>query len=382
MKTICVAGLKGGIAKTNTAISLAYVAANEFNKKVLLIDNDSQSSASILLGITPNNYDKRTPFSNIPEALEKLDEEDLSYEIDELDDEEEEDEDYEEELDVNGIHTILGEMIDRGAPVRDGQGNVIVPGKVPELDKELIDQCIHTPTYRILEKVEDEEGKPVRDEQGKVVRKNIEYEFGFDVIPSTEYLSDIQIFWDDRHMGAENYRLRGKQLSMVVEFISENYDYDLCIIDNPPSLDLLSANGLAAAIIGGGGIIIPASQDKQSLYSLKRIKRTIRTIKDGIGGRIGILGVLLTIFNEKRTVDRYIAKTVGHDLRLYVFDTRISETNDAKKAVLSGLILPQINERNYKENVKLFKEIEKRQKYLESREEKKDGNFGNVPKNS
>jgi len=50
-----------------------------------------------------------------------------------------------------------------------------------------------------------------------------------------------------------------------------------------------------------------------------------------------------------------------------VFNTKISETNDAKKAVLSGLILPQINDRNYKENVKLFKEIEKRIDYLSNR---------------
>ena len=75
----------------------------------------------------------------------------------------------------------------------------------------------------------------------------------------------------------------------------------------------------------------------------------------------------MTIFNEKRTVDRYISKTVGHDLRLHVFRTKISETNDAKKAVLSGLILPQINERNYKENARLFKEIEKRQDELSQR---------------
>lgn len=359
MKTICVAGLKGGIGKTNTAISLAYVAANEFNKKVLLIDNDSQSSSSILLGVTPNNYDKRTPFSNIPEALEKLKNEDLSYEIDELDDPEPTDEDYEDELDVNGIHSILYEMIQRGKE----------SDSIPQLDTNLIDEAIYTPTYKWTQVKKDENGKAVRDENGKVVRESLEYEFGFDIIPSTEFLSDVQLFWDEYHMGHPNWVQRGRQLSMVVDFIDRNYDYDLCIIDNPPSLDLISINGLAAA--RSGGVIIPVSQDKQSLYSLKRIKRNLRTIKQSNRGHIGILGVLLTIFNEKRTVDRYISKTVGHDLKLYVFDAKISETNDAKKAVLSGLILPQINERNYKENTKLLKEIEKRQAYLSERKPQK-----------
>ena len=356
MKTICVAGLKGGIGKTNTAISLAYVAANEFGKKVLLIDNDSQSSSSILLGVTPNNYDKRTPFSNIPEALEKLEEEDLSYEIDELDEPESED-DYEDELDVNGIHTVLYEMIERGHK----------NDALPTLDTELIDEAIYRPTFKWNQRKVNEEGKAVRDEEGKVVRENVIYEFGFDLMPSTEYLSDVQLLWDERNMGKENFKQRARQLSMIVDFIDKNYDYDYCIIDNPPSLDLISINGLSAA--RSGGIIIPVSQDKQSLYSLKRIKRNMRTIKNANKGHIGILGVLLTIYNDKRTVDRYISKTVGHDLKLNVFNTRISETNDAKKAVLSGVILPIINDRNYKENVKLFKEIEKRQEYLQKRQE-------------
>ncbi|MBQ6148478.1 MAG: AAA family ATPase [Oscillospiraceae bacterium] len=357
MKTICVAGLKGGIAKTNTAISLAYVAANEFDKKVLLIDNDAQSSSSILLGVTPNNYDKRTPFSNIPEAISKLENEDLSYVEDDLRTSETSDDDYEDELEVDGLHSVLYEMIERGR-----EGNMI-----PELNKELIDSAIYTPTYKILETAKDDEGKIIRNEEGKVVRETNTYEFGFDLMPSTEFLSDVQLLWDEKNMGRTNWMQRGRQLSMIVDFIDKNYDYDLCIIDNPPSLDLISINGLAAARTGG--VIIPVSQDKQSLYSLKRIKRNLRVIIQSNKGHIGCLGVLLTIFNEKRTVDRYISKTVGHDLRLHVFTTTISETNDAKKAVLSGLILPQINERNYKENVRLFKEIEKRQAELSQGQE-------------
>ena len=51
MKTICIAGLKGGIGKTTTATSLAYLFANEQNKKVLLVDADSQGNASMTFGV-------------------------------------------------------------------------------------------------------------------------------------------------------------------------------------------------------------------------------------------------------------------------------------------------------------------------------------------
>ena len=156
MKTIAVSGLKGGISKTTTCLSLAYVASNEYNKKCIVIDFDSQSSASILVGVTPNNYDKRTPFDDIPEALNKLEDEDLSYSVDYLDDYDDNgkplkvlrhDDDI-DELDVDGIHTILDDMMTRGK-----EGNCI-----PSISKELIEKCIHTPTYSILETKTDKKG--------------------------------------------------------------------------------------------------------------------------------------------------------------------------------------------------------------------------------
>lgn len=352
MKTVAVSALKGGVGKSTTALSLAYVIGNEFDKKVLLIDIDPQSSASILLGVTPNNYDKRTPFADIPAALAKLNDEDLTYEEDFLE-EEDPDDDYENEININGIHTIFEAMMD----------DSLASGVLPRINKDLVDKCIHKPTYSVLETKIDENGKAVKGEDGKFVRDRNYYLFNFDVIPSTEYLSDIQLMWDERHMGKLNYINRGVQLKMLLKFIEENYNYDYCIIDCPPSLDLLSANAIAAA----DGVIIPASQDKQSLYSLKRIKRNVSQIKSHFEGHLGILGIVLTIFNEKRTVDRYIAKTVGHDLRLHVFNSKISETNDAKKATLSGYILPQINSRNYNETIGLFKEILERIEYLENR---------------
>lgn len=368
VKTIAISGLKGGISKTTAALSLAYVASNEFNKKVIVIDFDSQSSASILLGVTPNNYDKRTPFDDIPAALEKLKEENLDYEIDYLDDYDDngdlrkdsfELDDGEDELDVNGIHTILDYMVETG------RENKCIPS-VPE---ELLRKCIHTPTYTILETKKDKNGKTVKDKNGKIVRERVPYEFGFDIIPSTEYLSDIQLIWNEEYMGPINFKARGMQLKIIIDAIKKFYpDYDYCIIDLPPALDLLFSNAAYAADCA----LIPVSEDKQSLFSLMRIKRNIKIIKEYANKNnenyIGILGIVLTIFNERRSVDRYISKTVGKDLKLHVFNTRITETNDAKKAVLSGLILPQINERNYKENCELFKEIDERFDKMKQRE--------------
>lgn len=359
MKVIAVAALKGGVGKTTTSLSLAYIAANEMNEKVLLIDSDGQSSSSIVLGVTPNDYDPRTPFDNISNVMNKLKDEDLSYEedmmLDIVDD---------GGLDVNGLHTIYESMILDGKEC---------------LNKDLIDECIHRPTYSISQIKRDEDGKYKRSDDGRVIREKVTMDFGFDLLPSTEYLNDIQLYLPRTALSTENglvenkmYKSNGTALNTILEFIEKNYDYDTVIIDCPPSLELLTANALYAA---KSGVVICASQDKQSLFSLIRIKRNMGMIIRNNKNHNGILGILQTIYKKGRTVDEYIAKTVGYDTKLHVFKTKISETTDAKKALLPGLILPQINTRNYNETVSLYKEIIKRIKYLDEQKEERNKNF-------
>lgn len=348
MKVIAVAALKGGVGKTTTSLSLAYIAANEMNEKVLLIDSDGQSSSSIVLGVTPNDYDPRTPFDNILSVMNKLKDEDLSYEEDMLIDDVDDD-----TIEVDGLHTIYENMI------LDGKGC---------LTKEMIDQCIHRPKYTISEIKKDNDGKYKKGADGKVIREKISMDFGFDLIPSTEYLNDIQLYLSrnviDSQQGIKNqvYSSNGTVLSTVLKFIEKNYNYDTVIIDCPPSLELLTANALFAA---ESGVVICASQDKQSLFSLLRIKKNLSLIVRKNRKHNGILGILQTIYKKGRTVDEYIAKTVGYDTKLHVFNTKISETTDAKKALLPGLILPQINARNFNETISLYKEINKRIEYLD-----------------
>mgnify|MGYP004530332001 CR=1 FL=1 len=65
-RCIAFAGLKG-VGKTTQTLSVAYCASNEYDKKVLAIDLDPQSSSSIILGITPNNYDAPVAYGSLTE---------------------------------------------------------------------------------------------------------------------------------------------------------------------------------------------------------------------------------------------------------------------------------------------------------------------------
>lgn len=58
MKTISIINLKGGVAKTLTADSMAHVLATFYNKRVLLVDNDKQGNTSKAFGV--HSYDDKS----------------------------------------------------------------------------------------------------------------------------------------------------------------------------------------------------------------------------------------------------------------------------------------------------------------------------------
>jgi len=56
MKVICIINLKGGVAKSISAINIAHILATKHSKRVLLIDCDKQGNTSKFFGV--HSYDK------------------------------------------------------------------------------------------------------------------------------------------------------------------------------------------------------------------------------------------------------------------------------------------------------------------------------------
>jgi chromosome partitioning protein len=94
-------------------------------------------------------------------------------------------------------------------------------------------------------------------------------------------------------------------------------EYDLVLIDCPPSLGLITLNMLAAA----DGILIPLQCEYYALEGLSQLLNTVQMIQRGVNTELAIDGVLLTMFDARLNLSRQVV----NDAREY-FGDRVFKT--------------------------------------------------------
>jgi chromosome partitioning protein len=86
---------------------------------------------------------------------------------------------------------------------------------------------------------------------------------------------------------------RELQLGRALDQVTQDYDYIL--IDNPPSLGLLTINGLSAA----REVLIPVQCEYLALEGLGQLLETIQLVKDSLQPDLSILGAVLTMYDSR-----------------------------------------------------------------------------------
>ncbi len=94
-------------------------------------------------------------------------------------------------------------------------------------------------------------------------------------------------------------------------------DYDLILIDCPPSLGLITINMLAAA----DGLLIPLQCEYYALEGLSQLLNTVQMIQRGVNTGLVVDGVLLTMFDTRLNLSRQVV----NDAREY-FGDRVFQT--------------------------------------------------------
>ena len=94
------------------------------------------------------------------------------------------------------------------------------------------------------------------------------------------------------------------QLKAALERVQDKYD--LILIDCPPSLELLTLNGLMAA----EGILVPGQCEYYALEGLTDLMATLRMVKKRLNPRLEIFGVALTMFDGRTNFSTQVAQEV------------------------------------------------------------------------
>jgi chromosome partitioning protein len=129
---------------------------------------------------------------------------------------------------------------------------------------------------------------------------------------------------------------REQLLQKAIVPVVERYDYIL--IDCPPSLGLLTINALTAAT---DGVIIPVQCEYLALEGLTLLIHTINLVRDNLNPRLGIRGLLMTMYDTRTNLSRQVVEEVRAHFADKVFDTiiprnvRLSEAPSHGETILS-----------------------------------------------
>ena len=124
---------------------------------------------------------------------------------------------------------------------------------------------------------------------------------------------------------------RERQLANALEKIRANYD--LILIDCPPSLELLTLNGLCAA----DGILVPVQCEYYALEGLSDLMSTLRMVKRKMNPRLEIFGVALTMFDGRTNFSTQVAQEVRRHFPGKVFATVVPRNIRLAEAPSHGI---------------------------------------------
>jgi len=109
--------------------------------------------------------------------------------------------------------------------------------------------------------------------------------------------------------------------------------WDVCLIDCPPSLGLLTINALVAA----QSILVPLQTEFFALEGLSQLLQTIERIRARFNPELSILGVALTMFDRRNNLSSQVADDVRACLGKVVFETVIPRNVRLSEAPSHGI---------------------------------------------
>ena len=146
---------------------------------------------------------------------------------------------------------------------------------------------------------------------------------GLDIVPSTVDLSGAEV-------ELVNVSERTDRLKTALHGDAR---HDVCLIDCPPSLGLLTLNALTAA----DTLLVPLQCEFFALEGLSQLLKTVEQVQQRFNPALGIVGVVLTMFDRRNRLTDQVAADVRSCLGNLVFETVIPRNVRLSEAPSHGL---------------------------------------------
>ena len=147
---------------------------------------------------------------------------------------------------------------------------------------------------------------------------------GYDVVGANRELAGAEV---------EMVELERRERRLKTALAAVDAEYDFVLIDCPPSLSMLTLNGLCCA----HGVIVPMQCEYFALEGLTDLVNTIKQVKANLNDDLQIIGLLRVMFDPRITLQQQVSDQLKAHFGDKVFDSVIPRNVRLAEAPSYGL---------------------------------------------
>lgn len=148
---------------------------------------------------------------------------------------------------------------------------------------------------------------------------------GLDIVPAVVDLSGAEI-------ELVEFEERTHRLKKALD-AGDDGQWDICLIDCPPSLGLLTLNAMVAV----ESLLVPLQCEFFALEGLSQLLQTVERIRARFNRALSVMGVVLTMYDRRNKLTEQVSDDVRACLGNVVFDTVIPRNVRLSEAPSHGL---------------------------------------------
>ena len=162
------------------------------------------------------------------------------------------------------------------------------------------------------------------------------------VAPTVPELANVEVQMADME---DKFRVLKKAIDTVKD------DYDYVIIDSPPSLSLLTVNGMIAADY----LLLPVQTEFYALEGVAQLLESMNLVKKAMNPKLKLLGVLATMYDRRTVLSSQTLAELKRYFKDKVFETTIPRNVRLAEAPSHGVAIGQYD--RFSKGAKAYKSL-------------------------